>query len=217
MPARSRNYEVGLRARHDNLRYSAALFHGRTEDELVVVVNEGGRSVYGNAGVSRRRGVELAVDGGWSPHWHYAAAWTFLDARYISDFAVCGAPPCVGDDVLIEAGRRIPGLARHTGWAELRWSPDAATDLLLQGNFVGRVYADDANSASAPAYASFDLGAERRFAFAGLQWRGYARIVNLFDRDVIGSVIVNDGNGRYFEPAPGRHLTIGLSASKAFD
>lgn len=216
-PARSRNYEVGLRARRDRLQYSAALFHSRTGDELVVVVNEGGRSVYGNAGVSRRRGLELAVSGEWSPQWHFATAYTFLDARYLTDFAVCGTPPCVQDDVLIEAGRRIPGLARHTAWGELRWSPDAAIDVLLQGSFVDRVYADDANSASAPAYASFDLGAERRFAFGGLQWRGYARIVNLFDRDIIGSVIVNDGNGRYFEPAPGRHLVIGLSASKAFD
>src|SRR3546814_13498249 len=57
---------------------------------------------------------------------------------------------------------------------------------------------------SAPGYAVFGLAAERRFEAFGLQWRGYARIANLFDREYVGSVRVNDGNGRYYEPAPGR-------------
>ena len=39
---------------------------------------------------------------------------------------------------------------------------------------------------------------------------GFVRIDNLFDRQAIGSVIVTDGNGRYFEPAPGRGLVVGL-------
>ena len=66
-----------------------------------------------------------------------------------------------------------------------------------------------------PALA-FDLAAERRFRAAGLEWRGFARVNNLFDRDVVGSVIVNAGGGRYFEPAPGRHWMVGLDATKAF-
>src|SRR3546814_2425932 len=70
---------------------------------------------------------------------------------------------------------------------------------------------------SAPGYAVFGLAAERRFEAFGLQWRGYARIANLFDREYVGSVRVNDGNGRYYEPAPGRGWVIGLRARKAFD
>ncbi|KGM53753.1 hypothetical protein N799_09025 [Lysobacter arseniciresistens ZS79] len=215
-PARSRNYEVGLRARRPAWEYSAALFHSRTEDELVVAANEGGRSVYDNAGTTVRRGAELALEGELAPRWHVAGAYTFLDARYAEDFAVCGTPSCAQDDVVIEDGRHIPGLARHTAWAELRWSPYDTTDVMLQGRFVDRVYADDANTAAAPAYASFDLAAEHRFHAAGLDWRAFARINNLFDRDIVGSVIVNASGGRYFEPAPGRHAVVGLSASKAF-
>ena len=40
----------------------------------------------------------------------------------------------------------------------------------------------------------------------------FARIENLFDRRVIGSVIVNESNGRYYEPAPGRTWTVGAGA-----
>lgn len=33
----------------------------------------------------------------------------------------------------------------------------------------------------------------------------FSRVDNVFDRRYVGSVIVNEGNGRYFEPAPGRN------------
>jgi len=39
---------------------------------------------------------------------------------------------------------------------------------------------------------------------------------NLFDRRYAGSVIVNEGNARYFEPAPGRNWTVGMSGSYRF-
>jgi iron complex outermembrane receptor protein len=38
----------------------------------------------------------------------------------------------------------------------------------------------------------------------------FARIDNLFDRRHVGSVIVNEANGRYFEPAEGRAWTVGV-------
>ncbi len=215
-PARSRNYEVGLRARHDGLSYSAALFHSRTEDELIVAANLGGRSVYDNAGVSRRRGVELALSGDISPRWHFAMSYTFLDARYRRDFSLCSAPPCAQDDLLIAAGRHIPGLSRHFAWSELRWTPAEHLDIALEGRFVDRVYVNDANSEAAPAYTSVDLSAEYRIEALGLEWQGFARINNLADRDIVGSVIVNEGNGRYYEPAPGRHWIAGLSATLPF-
>jgi iron complex outermembrane receptor protein len=215
--ARSRNAEVGVRGRGRGLEYSAALFDSRTRGELVVVANDGGRSIYANAGITRRRGAELSLSGALSSRWHYAAAYTFLDARYGSDFATCAAAPCAGGDGLIEDGHRIPGLSRHAAWAELRWTAGVDTDIILDGRFADRVYVDDGSEESAPAYAVFDLAAERRFEAFGLQWRGYARIENLFDRGYVGSVIVNDGNGRYYEPAPGRGWVIGLLARKAFD
>ena len=42
------------------------------------------------------------------------------------------------------------------------------------------------------------------------------RIDNLIDRRHVGSVIVNDANQRYFEPAPGRGWLIGVSAVYQF-
>ena len=215
-PARSQNMEAGLRARDRRLAYSATVFQSRTRDELVVASSEGGRSVFRNAGWSRRRGLELAYSMRISPRWNLAAAYTYLEARYRSDVNACAAVACVQPMRLITRGNNIPGVARQFAWSELRWSPTAGFDLSVEARLVDRVYADDANSAAAPGYAALDLGAERQFDYAGLQWRAFARVNNLLDRQTVGSVVVNDSNGRYFEPAPGRNWIIGLSASRDF-
>src|SRR5690606_26764946 len=50
------------------------------------------------------------------------------------------------------------------------------------------------------------LEAARTWTTAHGRLRGFARVDNLFDRDWVGSVIVNEGNRRYYEPGPGRGL-----------
>ncbi len=43
-----------------------------------------------------------------------------------------------------------------------------------------------------------------------------ARVDNVFDRRYAGSGIVNEGNGRYYEPATGRNYTLKLTGTYAF-
>jgi iron complex outermembrane receptor protein len=45
---------------------------------------------------------------------------------------------------------------------------------------------------------------------------GTLRLDNLLDKKYAGSVIVNEGNGRYFEPAAGRTWLLSLTGSYAF-
>lgn len=44
----------------------------------------------------------------------------------------------------------------------------------------------------------------------------FVRLDNLFDRRYAGSVIVNEGNQRYFEPGAGRGLSAGVTVSRTF-
>lgn len=44
----------------------------------------------------------------------------------------------------------------------------------------------------------------------------FARVDNLFDRRYVRSVIVNDGNNRFYEGAPGRNWSTGIQAAYAF-
>jgi iron complex outermembrane receptor protein len=49
------------------------------------------------------------------------------------------------------------------------------------------------------------------YAFATRRHAGrvFAAIENLADRRYVGSVIVNEANGRYFEPGSGRTFLLG--------
>lgn len=210
VPATTRSLEAGMRLRAGAHRIAAAAFDARTRDELVVASNLGGRSTYANAARTRRSGFELSASGPVAAHWRYALAWTTLDARNAAAFATCRAPPCASPDTVVAAGKRIPGTAARRGWAELRWSPRTDVDAFVSAQGSGRIWADDANTASAPGYATFDAGVERRWHAGTRSVAAFARVTNLLDRRTIGSVIVNEGNGRYFEPAPGRGIALGL-------
>ena len=81
---------------------------------------------------------------------------------------------------------------------------------------MDKIYVDDLNTDTAPSYTvtSANIG----YIWKNNDWkiRSYARVDNLFDEDYIGSVIVNDGNGRFFEPADGINWSAGLSITKKF-
>jgi iron complex outermembrane receptor protein len=78
------------------------------------------------------------------------------------------------------------------------------------------VAVNDVNSEFADAFTVVNI-------FAGLsqrrgRWRftEYVRIDNVGDRSYAGSVIVNEANARYYEPAPTRNASVGLQASHTF-
>ena len=52
----------------------------------------------------------------------------------------------------------------------------------------------------------------------GRRWRlaEFVRIDNLADRSYAGSVIVNETNSHFYEPAPGRNITLGIQANLQF-
>jgi iron complex outermembrane receptor protein len=198
-PSRSDSVEAGMRLHHDGHRVGLAAFDSRTRDELVVVSNVGGRSVYGNAAETTRSGWELSASGPLGDAWHYALAWTALDAHY--------------GETLGE--HRIPGTAAQTGWAELRWTPRDGLALFASGSGNSRIAADDDNSAWAPGHATMDLGAERTWRIGDIPAVAGLRLSNVFDRATIDSVVVNASGARYFEPAPGRTLTLTLELGRA--
>ena len=64
-------------------------------------------------------------------------------------------------------------------------------------------------STGAAGYALLHLEGARRWRFDAGELRTFVRVDNLLDQAYIGSVIVNEGNGRFFEPGPGRGVMVG--------
>ena len=81
---------------------------------------------------------------------------------------------------------------------------------------LGRIAANDANTANAPGYAVAAVQAGYVKRIARWELNAFARIDNLFARDIVGSVIVNEGNARFYEPAPGRTWTVGAGGVYRF-
>lgn len=86
----------------------------------------------------------------------------------------------------------------------------------LEARRIGAVFVNDLNSDAAAAHTLVSAHAGYRVELANWSLGGFARVDNLFDRGYVGSVIVNEGNSRFFEPAPGRAWSAGVSASLKF-
>lgn len=207
--ARTRNGELGLKLRPAaGLEANLAVFRADTEDELAVATSAGGRTTYQNIGKARRDGVEVSLDWRFAERWRLQFAWTWLDATFRSPFTTCAGTPCTPTPVA--AGTRIPGIPKQDLHAGLDWGGERGWRASLGGDYVAAVAVNDLGSDRAPAYfvAAADLG--YGFELPSGQLRAFLRVDNLFDRRYAGSIIVNDANGRYFEPAPGRTAMLGL-------
>lgn len=206
-PASSRHLEIGGKWRSDHVQADLSLFRIDSRNELAVATASGGRTTYQNIGRSRRDGMELSLDWQPAPAWRLQAAYTWLDARFTRAFIGCG-DRCSQPNLPIAAGTRIPGIAEHTAWLAMTWTLRPQWQATLDAQAIGAITVDDAGSARrAPGHAL--LGAELTWNRPG-PWRGFLRLDNVADRAHVGSVIVNDGNGRYYEPGAGRSWMIGL-------
>jgi iron complex outermembrane receptor protein len=214
--ARSRHAEIGAKWKlTPSQRLDAALFDITTSDEIVVDTNAGGRSTFKNAGRTLRRGIELAYVANYANTWRATLSVTAMQARFDEAF-VSGSGAAA---VTIPAGNRLPGTPERAAFAELAWTPSrawggfqAAAELVHQG----KLYVNDANSDAAPAATLLNLRAS--FVQNAGEWKftELLRLDNATDRRYAGSVIVNEANGRYFEPALPRHWLVSVTASYAF-
>jgi iron complex outermembrane receptor protein len=207
--ARSNNLELGAKAAWSTLRAQVAVFGVRTNDDIVVRSNAGGRASFGNAARTSRDGVELSV--AWTPsaQWSLTVAATALRARFDESFLTCGAPPCTVPTLPVAQGNRLPGVPEQTLFTQLTHRV-AGFDLSLEGRLQASLFVDDRNTDRAPGYGLLGVSVARHLDLAGARPRAFARIDNLLDRRYAGSVIVNEGNGRFFEPAPGRTALVGI-------
>jgi iron complex outermembrane receptor protein len=212
-PSVSDSAEVGLKALFGaGQRLNLAAFNIQTSDEIVIDTAVGGRTTYKNAAKTRRKGIEAAWEGSLGAGFVGYASYTVLSAKFAAD-ATTGVPPQI-----VPAGARLPGVPGSSAYAELSWSYPTAAGLnaAFEVQYAGKVYVNDRNTDAAPAWtiANVRVGFEQRVG----PWvlREFARLNNLANLNYVGTVIVGDANGRYFEPSAMRNFLIGASAYATF-
>lgn len=205
-PATSDTIELGTKKRIGNGLITAAVFQTDTQDEIVADTSSGGRTTYKNAGETRRRGLELGLDQQFAYDWRLKMAYTLLDARYRTN--ACGDESCDGN--------RIPGIARNMAYAGLEYAPEQGFYAGAEMRYMSNIAADDEGDVNAPSYTVTSINSGYKWLVQNWTLDLFGRADNLFDRHYVGSVIVNESNGRYFESAPGRNYSVGLNVSYAF-
>ncbi|PKO88599.1 MAG: TonB-dependent receptor [Betaproteobacteria bacterium HGW-Betaproteobacteria-12] len=216
-PSISKHFEIGVKAMLGaNSRLDVALFQVKTDNEIVVLSSTGGRAAFQNAGPTTRRGLELALDSRWANSLTSRIAYTLLDAKYDESFTFTTPFPVTTKTV--NAGNRLPGISRQTLYGELAWKhPASGFHAAVEGVARSKVEVEDTNTAkAAPGYAIANLrvGIDRKVGDVNLG--GFVRLNNIFDKQYVGSVIVGEGSGRYYESAPDRNWLAGVSARYAF-
>lgn len=211
-PARSDNYELGVKTVGSPVRAELDGFYIRTLDELAVRSNFNGRAVEQNIGETRRHGAELALDGDAPFGLSTRLAYTYLDAVVAEPYQTCVGTPC--KPAIVSAGSHLPAVPTNAVYAGVTWrSASSGLSATAETEGRARIYADDRNTAFAAGYweANVRVGLEQNTA----RWRlsEFLRVDNLANRAYVGSVIVNESNQRYFEPAPGRTALLMFTAS----
>lgn len=190
---RSRQVELGWEVREPGrdgqTRLALTAFHAETRDEISVLNSSGGRTVFTNAAQTRRRGLEAAASLPLARDWALDLAATRLQTRVLG------------------TGQPLPGVPAAFGSAELRWQGDGL-DAALGVQARARLPADDAGTASAAGGGlwGFNIGGP-----LAPDWRWRLRADNLLNRATAASVIVNEANRRFFEPAAPRGWSVALS------
>jgi iron complex outermembrane receptor protein len=223
-PARSNNYEVGIKSGNDSVRANVAAFYIKTVDELAVLQNLGGRTVDQNIGETNRRGLELAVDAKWAGGFTAQLAYTYIKAIVAQQYFTCITAPCnplanptgppPPNYLPVNEGNFLPALARNSLYVGVTWNyAPLGFSTTLETIGRSKIYADDRNTDAAASYwiANLRAGFEQQTT----HWRfsEFARLDNLANRAYVGTVIVNDANSRFFEPAPGRTAYVMFNAA----
>ena len=209
-PSSSDNYELGLKAQNSFGNFTAAIFHSETQDDIVSAGTLDGRSTFQNADKTLRQGVELSWNKSLWRDLTAQASYSYLDATFDANI------PNSDPQKVVYSGNYIPGVAKNQAYVALGWQPETGFNAGIDVRYMDKIYVNDSNSDVAPSYTvtSANIG----YVWKNNDWkvRSYARVDNLFDENYVGSVIVNDGNNRFFEPADGVNWSAGLSITKAF-
>ena len=206
----SDTYETGLKSQNQLGDFTLAVFQTKTKDDIVSAGNSNGRSTFRNADKTLREGVEFA----WNKKlWRdliATASYSYLEATFDADI------PALGNIAQISSGNAIPGIAKNQAYASLAWQPSHGLYGGVDVQYMDKVYVNDTNSDAAPSYSVTSANVGYAWVMGDWKVNSFARVDNLFDKKYVGSVIVNDGNSRYFEPADGRNWSAGLRVIKQF-
>lgn len=197
----NRQHQWGLGyERDERVNFTITHFRIDSENEIVVDQSIGGRTTFRNAAETEREGVEFMARLKISDAWRWQASAQSMSADYSAGQW---------------SGNQLPGVAREQYQLGVEWRPlrNDLLQLTLTGQQRSRIFIADNNEVAAPGFYTLDFSLEGEYALQSWALDWWLKLANIRDENYVGSVVVNQSNGRAFEPALGRNLTAGLKVN----
>lgn len=201
-PALNRQTDTGLKWQLSAASVAVDFFYADTTDELVIDQAIGGRTTYRNAAQTRRYGSELSWRYRHSAFWQQQLSLTFLHARFLA----------ANQQDPNRLNTKLPGVAReqaswiwqYAPWGNEQWQLNASF------HYRGQVFTDDQNRQSAPSSTVLNLNSRWQWQQQQWHWQLWLAADNITNQRYVGAVVVNQANGRSFEPGLPRQFQAGL-------
>lgn len=202
-PATLKSFEVGARGLLPGLRlrYELAGYVSALDKAFVSFQRPDEQTFFRNAGRSRRDGIEALLAWAPSPRVDTRLTYTYQNFRF--DRFVTGTADY--------SGKLEPGAPPHQLYTSGTYEAPFGLRSTAQVRWQDAYFVDNANTASNWASWVVDLRLALDREWKGLQWRPFIGLDNLFNERYNASTTPNAVAGRYYEPAPGREIYIGLT------
>ncbi len=197
------NYEVGVKGFvSSRVNYELAVFRIETEDELILAgQNPAGSDFFTNAGETIRNGIEAALTVHALQGLDVSFAYTYSDFEF-DEFTVGGTS---------FEGNAIPGIPEQMAYVELAYYHPSGFYSVWDTQFVDQVFVDNANSDAAEDYTVSNFRFGYTIDSGNTVFTPFVGINNIFDRNYIGAVRVNESRSKFYEPAPELNFYAGMS------
>jgi iron complex outermembrane recepter protein len=216
LASHSKHLEVGSKWKlgsHQTI--NASVFQIKSDDEIIALLSKAGQTVYGNAGKTIREGLELTHHLDWNEQLTSKFALSTMRANYVNAFSSINS---AGQNILIQSGNQLPGIAQHQMYASLIWKDQAQklsknkSDTQVQIDLLARsgLWANDSNADYASGYGILNLKLRHNFKVQEFENMFYFGVDNLTNKKTIGSVIINQANNQFFESGMYRNYTMGI-------
>jgi iron complex outermembrane receptor protein len=207
-PQTADNFEVGYKVGKENRFFEVSVFEIDLKDELIPfeLAAFPDRNFYSNAGSSSRTGLETAFS------WRNQRGLSIDASLTLSDFEFDDFIDDNGNDF---SGNSLPGLPEKFGYLGVGYASESGFSGMLEVIYSGDLYANNANSVEVSNYAVANLRLGFDVDRGKWLFRTFAGINNLFDENYNNNIRINAFGSRYYEPAPGRHFYVGVTANYA--
>ena len=183
------------------MRYELTVYTSALDGAFVSFQRADEQTFFRNAGRSRRDGAEGLLAWTPSPRLETKLAYTYQDFR-VDRFVTTQAD---------YSGKREPGAPPQQLFVSGTYTAPFGIRSTVRMRWLDSYPVDNANTVSDWASQVADVRVAADRAWKGLAWRPFLGLDNVFNQRYNASTIPNAAAGRYFEPAPGREIYIGLT------